>query len=133
MKTIDYIDKTFPITLQDLNDLAKVHKEDPKDLNIEIHNTKYVQCAVLNQDGDIQLYPKNGYPQPKTKENEDLPRFDEAYHILSQINDLINILSQIKDLINMDLYIVSEMDLKDLDEAYTILNRFYEKQLINQP
>lgn len=123
MKTIDYIDKTFPITLQDLNDLAKVHKEDPKDINIEIHNTKYVQCAVLNQDGDIQLYPENGYPQPKTKENEDLPRFDKAYHILNQI----------KDLINMDLHIVSEMDLKDLDEAHTILIRFYEKQQINQP
>ena len=126
-----YIDKTFPITLQDLIDLAKSENKDPRDLKI-IQNdylpdyTGYTQCAALNQDGpdiSIELYQHNGYLQPKTKENEDLPRFDKAYQILDQI----------KDLINMDLHIVSDIDLKDLDEAHTIITRFYEKQQINQP
>ena len=63
-----YIDKTFPITLQDLIDLAKSENLDPKDLKLIMNSNQadlsaYVQCAllnqVLNQDCDnisIELY-----------------------------------------------------------------------------
>lgn len=127
MNQVQYIDKTFPITLQDLLDLARSKNLDPRDLKI-IQNdylpdyTGYTQCAALNQDGpdiSIELYQHNGYPQPKSKPNNDLPRFDKAY----------NILDQIRDLNNLDIHIVSDIDLKDLDEALTILTRFYKKQL----
>lgn len=59
-----YIDKTFPITLQDLIDLAKSENIDPKDLKLIMNSNQadlsaYVQCALLNQDCDkisIELY-----------------------------------------------------------------------------
>lgn len=59
-----YIDKTFPITLQDLIDLAKSENLDPKDLKLIMNSDQadlsaYVQCALLNQDCDkisIELY-----------------------------------------------------------------------------
>ena len=59
-----YIDKTFPITLQDLIDLAKSENKDPKDLKLIINSdqadlSSYVQCALLNQDQgsiSIELY-----------------------------------------------------------------------------
>lgn len=59
-----YIDKTFPITLQDLIDLAKSENKDPKDLKLIMNSNQadlssYVQCALLNQDCDkisIELY-----------------------------------------------------------------------------
>ena len=59
-----YIDKTFPITLQDLIDLAKSENQDPKDLKLIMNSNSadlsaYVQCALLNQDCDkisIELY-----------------------------------------------------------------------------
>lgn len=59
-----YIDKTFPITLQDLIDLAKSENLDPKDLKLIMNSNQadlsaYVQCALLNQDCDkisIELY-----------------------------------------------------------------------------
>lgn len=59
-----YIDKTFPITLQDLIDLAKSENKDPKDLKLIINSSEadissYVQCALLNQDMghiSIELY-----------------------------------------------------------------------------
>ena len=59
-----YIDKTFPITLQDLIDLAKSENQDPKDLKLIMNSNQadlsaYVQCALLNQDCDkisIELY-----------------------------------------------------------------------------
>jgi len=59
-----YIDKTFPITLQDLIDLANSENLDPKDLKLIMNSNQadlsaYVQCALLNQDCDkisIELY-----------------------------------------------------------------------------
>ena len=59
-----YIDKTFPITLQDLIDLAKSENLDPKDLKLIMNSNQadlsaYVQCALLNPDCDkisIELY-----------------------------------------------------------------------------
>jgi hypothetical protein len=59
-----YIDKTFPITLQDLIDLTKSENLDPKDLKLIMNSNQadlssYVQCALLNQDCDkisIELY-----------------------------------------------------------------------------
>ena len=63
MKT-KYIDKTFPITLQDLIDLVNSENLDPKDLKLIMNSNQadlsaYVQCALLNQDCDkisIELY-----------------------------------------------------------------------------
>ena len=59
-----YIDKTFPITLQDLIDLAKSENKDPRDLKLIMNSdqadlSSYVQCALLNQDQgsiSIELY-----------------------------------------------------------------------------
>ena len=59
-----YIDKTFPITLQDLIDLVNSENLDPKDLKLIMNSNQadlsaYVQCALLNQDCDkisIELY-----------------------------------------------------------------------------
>lgn len=56
-----YIGKTFPITLQDLIDLAKSENKDPKDLKLIMNSNQadlasYVQCALLNPDqGDISI------------------------------------------------------------------------------
>lgn len=56
-----YIDKTFPITLQDLIDLAKSENKDPRDLKLIIDSNQadlssYIQCALLNQDqGGISM------------------------------------------------------------------------------
>ena len=56
-----YIDKTFPITLQDLIDLAKSENKDPRDLKLIMNSNQadlsaYVQCALLNQDqGNISI------------------------------------------------------------------------------
>lgn len=123
-----YIDKTFPITLQDLIDLAKSENKDPRDLKLIMNEhdpnyTGYAQCAALNQDCDkisIELYQANGYPQPKDiLEQKELSRFDKAYHILSNIRDITG---------NIELHIVSDIDLKSLDEALKILTVFHQKQ-----
>lgn len=125
-----YIDKTFPITLQDLIDLAKSENKDPKDLKLIMNEhdpnyTGYAQCAVLNQDCDkisIELYQANGYHQPKERNkhpNEDLPRFDNAYHILDSIKDLLT---------DTELHIVSDIDIKLLGDALVILQAFIQKQ-----
>ncbi len=56
-----YIDKTFPITLQDLIDLAKSQNLDPHDLKLIMNSNQfdlanYVQCALLNPDqGNISI------------------------------------------------------------------------------
>ena len=56
-----YIDKTFPITLQDLIDLAKSENLDPKDLKLIMNSNQadlsaYVQYALLNPDqGNISI------------------------------------------------------------------------------
>lgn len=121
-----YIDKTFPITLQDLIDLAKSENLDPKDLKLIMNDsnpeyTGYTQCAVLNKDGDkisIELYTANGYPKPK-QANKDLPRFEKADHILSNIRYITG---------DIELHIVSDIDLKALEEALSILQTFHQKQ-----
>ena len=59
-----YISKTFPITLQDLIDLAKSDNKDPKDLKLIMNSPQaeiadYAQVALLNQDCNsisIELY-----------------------------------------------------------------------------
>ena len=139
-----YIDKTFPITLQDLIDLAKSENLDPKDLKLIMNSNQadlssYVQCALLNQDQDsisIELYTEaeDGFHEDissnkskskpsEAKSNEDLPRFDKAYHILDNIKDLID-----PELHNQELLIVSDIDIKLLEDALSILQAFYLKQ-----
>lgn len=138
-----YIDKTFPITLQDLIDLAKSENLDPKDLKLIMNSNQadlsaYVQCALLNPDQgniSIELYTEasDGLHEDislKTKpqsspnhSNQDLPRFDEAYHILDGIKDLID-----PELHNQDLHIVSDTDIELLKDALSILQAFYQKQ-----
>ena len=141
-----YIDKTFPITLQDLIDLAKSENKDPRDLKLIMNSNQadlsaYVQCALLNQDQGniiIELYTEasdglhedislNKSEPKKPKPNEDLPRFDKAYHILDNIKDLID-----PELHNQELRIVSDDDIKLLEDALVILQNFYQKQIINE-
>ena len=56
-----YIDQTFPITLQELINLAKSENKDPRDLKLIMNSNSadlasYVQCALLNSDqGDISI------------------------------------------------------------------------------
>lgn len=78
-----YIDKTFPITLQDLIDLAKSENKDPKDLKLIMNSdqadlSSYVQCALLNQNQgsiSIELYTSA----------EDGFREDSQYDIIKHI------------------------------------------------
>lgn len=129
-----YIDKTFPITLQDLIDLAKSENKDPRDLKLIMneHNpnyTGYAQCAVLNQDCDkisIELYSDStdGFSEDKNikrfipKSPHQQPRIKEAYHILSNIRDIAD----------TKIIQVSEEDLKSLTESEYQLQIFYQKQ-----
>jgi len=61
---IKYIEKSFPLSLQDLLDLANNYHMDHKDLKLIMNSNQadlsaYVQCALLNQDCDkisIELY-----------------------------------------------------------------------------
>ena len=127
-----YIDKTFPITLQDLIDLAKSENKDPKDLKLNMNSNSadlkaYVQCALLNEYPDIyiELYTEanDGLRkdlQLKTNENtnEDPSRFEKAYCILDNIRDLTN----------LEIHIASDTDIKSLNEAFLILKAFNLKQ-----
>ena len=128
-----YIDKTFPITLQDLIDLAKSENKDPRDLKLIMNSNQadlaaYVQCALLNQDQgntSIELYTEasDGLHEDLSlknlrKPNEDLPRFDKAYYIINNI----------KLLIDMEIHIVSDIDIQSLQGALQILQTFYQKQ-----
>lgn len=75
-----YIDKTFPITLQDLIDLAKSENKDPRDLKLIMNSNQadlsaYVQCALLNQDqGNISIELYTDYADG----------FDEDLHFTSK-------------------------------------------------
>lgn len=61
---IKYIEKSFPLTLQDLIDLANNYCINPRDLKLIMNSNQadlaaYVQCALLNQDCNsisIELY-----------------------------------------------------------------------------
>lgn len=100
-----YIDKTFPITLQDLIDLANSENLDPKDLKLIMNSNQadlsaYVQCALLNQDCDkisIELYTEANdglhedlqLKQQNTK-NKPLTESEDRYRkkILNLIEDM---------------------------------------------
>ena len=99
-----YIDKTFPITLQDLIDLAKSENLDPKDLKLIMNSNQadlsaYVQCALLNQDCDkisIELYTEasDGLHEDlslKTKPKSPLKQNKEVlkYEYLKEIKALV--------------------------------------------
>jgi hypothetical protein len=100
-----YIDKTFPITLQDLIDLAKSENLDPKDLKLIMNSNQadlsaYVQCALLNQDCDkisIELYTEasDGLHEDlqlkqQNTENKPLTESEDRYRkkILNLIEDM---------------------------------------------
>jgi len=145
-----YIDKTFPITLQDLIDLAKSENLDPKDLKLIMNSNQadlraYLQCALLNPDQDnisIELYTEASdglhedlslKTKPKSKpsspgpSNKDLPRFDKAFHILVGIYDLVNDL--ISDQNNkVEIKQVNDLDISLLIDALQVINGFYQKQ-----
>jgi len=136
-----YIDKTFPITLQDLIDLAKSENKDPRDLKLIMNSNQadlasYVQCALLNTDqGDIsiELYisAEDGLHdislnKPKSKPNENLPRFDKAFHILDGIYDLVNDL--ISDQNSKEIKSVNDSDISLLTDALQIIQAFTLKQ-----
>ena len=135
-----YIDKTFPITLQDLNDLAKSQNLDPHDLKLIMNSNQadlssYVQCALLNQDCDnisIELYTEanDGLHediQLKTKQklkpcssdpnNQNLP--EKAYNILDQIRYLTT---------NLRIQVVNDADITLLTRALYTIKDFYQKQ-----
>ena len=73
-----YIDKTFPITLQDLIDLAKSENKDPRDLKLIIDSSQadlssYIQCALLNPDqGNISMVL---YTSAEDGFREDIPLY----------------------------------------------------------
>lgn len=99
-----YIDKTFPITLQDLIDLVNSENLDPKDLKLIMNSNQadlsaYVQCALLNQDCDkisIELYTEanDGLHEDislKTKPKSPLKQNKEVlkYEYLKEIKALV--------------------------------------------
>ena len=59
-----YIQKSYPITLKDLNDMAEAYGYKPEDLKLILNDsipdfTGYVHMAMLNRDGSdtsIELY-----------------------------------------------------------------------------
>lgn len=145
-----YIDKTFPITLQDLIDLAKSENLDPKDLKLIMNSNQadlsaYVQCALLNQDCDkisIELYTEandglhedlqfktkqKSKPSSPDPSNKDLPRFDKAFHILNGIYDLVNDLISDQNA-KVEIKQVNNSDISLLTDALQILQGFTLKQ-----
>ena len=95
-----YIDKTFPITLQDLIDLVKSENQDPRDLKLIMNSTQadlsaYVQCALLNQDCDkisIELYTEasDGLHEDIQLQDKSLTEFTETdEHYQKELHTLI--------------------------------------------
>ena len=95
-----YIDKTFPITLQDLIDLVNSENLDPRDLKLIMNSTQadlsaYVQCALLNQDCDkisIELYTEasDGLHEDIQLQNKSLTEFTETdEHYQKELHTLI--------------------------------------------
>lgn len=136
---IKYIDKTFPITLQDLIDLAKSENIDPKDLKLIMNSNQadlaaYVQCALLNQDQgnisielyvsaedgfdeDISLKQKPKSPKPKSPMKQG--KIKQAEEYLKEIKDLVE---------NPDIHITSDFDLDSLSKAKGYIKAFIQKQ-----
>lgn len=129
-----YIDKTFPITLQDLIDLAKSENMDPKDLKLTMNSnsadlSSYVQCALLNQDCDkisIELYTEasDGLHEDislKTKPKSPMKQ--------GKINQALQYLQEIKDLVDKpDIHLTSDFDLDSLSKAKNYIKAFIQKQ-----
>ena len=95
-----YIDKTFPITLQDLIDLVKSENQDPRDLKLIMNSTQvdlsaYVQCALLNPDCDkisIELYTEasDGLHEDIQLQDKSLTEFTETdEHYQKELHTLI--------------------------------------------
>lgn len=133
-----YIDKTFPITLQDLIDLAKSENKDPRDLKLIMNSNQadlasYVQCALLNPDqGDIsiELYidADDGLHEDitlKTKPKSPMKqgRIHQAQILVAQIIEEIQDLSS-----DQGIVLASDTDLQNLTEAFDIISSFNSKQ-----
>ena len=101
-----YIDKTFPITLQDLIDLVKSENQDPRDLKLIMNSNQadlsaYVQCALLNPDCDkisIELYTEanDGLHEDlqlkqQNTQDESLTETDEHYQ-----KELLNLVEEME-------------------------------------
>lgn len=136
---IKYIDKTFPITLQDLIDLAKSENMDPRDLKLIISSNQadlaaYVQCALLNQDQgnisielyvsaedgfdeDISLKQKPKSPKPKSPMKQG--KIKQAEEYLKEIKDLVE---------NPEIHITSDFNLDTLSRVKDYIKAFIQKQ-----
>ena len=141
-----YIDKTFPITLQDLIDLAKSENLDPKDLKLIMNSNQadlsaYVQCALLNPDQgniSIELYTEANdglhedillKTKPKSPLNPPMkpkPKSPMKQHWINQAEEY---LQEIKALVeNPDIHITSDFDLDSLSKAKDYIKAFIQKQ-----
>ena len=138
---IKYIDKTFPITLQDLIDLAKSENMDPKDLKLIMNSNEadlaaYVQCALLNQDQgniSIELYAsaEDGLHEDielKMK-HENMKQIPKSPMKQGKIKQAEEYLKEIKDLVeNPEIHITSDFDLDSLSKAKDYIKAFIYKQ-----
>lgn len=129
-----YIDKTFPITLQDLIDLAKSENLDPKDLKLIMNSNQadlsaYVQCALLNQDqGNISI---ELYTEANDGLHEDIPLKTKPKSPMKQgrILQAEEYLKEIRNLVeNPDIHITSDFDLDSLSKARDYIKAFIQKQ-----
>lgn len=130
-----YIDKTFPITLQDIIDLVKSANLDPKDLKLIMNSNQadlsaYVQCALLNQDCDkisIELYTEasDGLREDisliknKPKSPMKQGKIHQAEECLQEIKNLVE---------NPDIHITNDFDLNSLVTAKDYIKAFIQKQ-----
>jgi len=132
-----YIDKTFPITLQDLIDLAKSENLDPKDLKLIMNSnsadlSSYVQCAILNRDQgntSIELYTsaEDGFHEDlslKTKPKSPMKqgKIHQAEEYLQEIKNLVE---------NPEVHITTDFDLDSLSKATGYIKAFIQKQTNN--
>lgn len=131
-----YIDKAFPITLQDLIDLAKSENKDPRDLKLIMNSNSadlasYVQYALLNTDqGDISI---ELYTSADDRLHEDISlkrkQIPKSPMKQGQISQAEGILNEIKYLLeNPEIHIASDFDLANLSEAKSIIKAFIQKQ-----
>lgn len=130
-----YIDKTFPITLQDLIDLAKSENKDPRDLKLIMNSNQadlsaYVQCALLNPDqGNISI---ELYTEADDCFDEDISLKTKPKSPMKQgkIHQAEEYLKEIKDLVeNLDMvHITNDLDLDSLSKAKGYIKAFIQKQ-----
>ena len=131
-----YIDQTFPITLQELINLAKSENKDPRDLKLIMNSNSadlasYVQCALLNSDqGDIsiELYTSadDGLHEDISLKSKQKPKSPMKQ---GQISQAEGILKEIKCLVEIpEIHITSDFDLANLSEAKSIIKSFIQQQ-----